>query len=78
MHTRLLITSPAAYAASSAEARRYVYNVLANAPASMGDGDRFGNGPVCDWFVIGGCFSGSLVQENGDIPGERDQFCPLG
>ena len=60
LHSLLLVTCSRDYADTSAEARQYVYHTLQKKPLFVNDepGDIF----VCDWFVIGGRFSGILTR----------------
>jgi hypothetical protein len=47
--------------ATSAEVRAEVEARLASDTSFCGDGGRFGS-PLCDWFVIGGRWSGYLAE----------------
>ncbi len=61
MHYRLYVLTNKENAKTSKEARDYVYNELSNDSSFVGDGGRW-NCPISDWFVIGGRWSGALVQ----------------
>lgn len=61
MHYRMLITTSLPENATSDEARRAVYDTLLNDDSFCGTGGRFGS-PLCDWFVIGGRWSGMLAK----------------
>jgi len=61
MHSLLLVTIALPQGATSQEARRKVHDALMNDNSFCGDGGRFG-GPLCDWFVIGGRWSGLLAK----------------
>jgi hypothetical protein len=61
MHYRLLITFTSPADADSSEVRREVYNQLIDDDSFCGEGGRFGS-PMCDWFVIGGRWSGYLRE----------------
>ena len=61
MHCRLLVTLNKGEASSSEEARIYANDILLNDSSFTGEGGRFG-GQVCDWFVIGGRWSGELSE----------------
>lgn len=50
---------PVSKAKSSLEARRYAFEILSDDPTFVGEEGRFAT-PVCDWFVIGGRWSGRL------------------
>jgi hypothetical protein len=66
MHKRMLVTTLRVRAETSEEARRYVFNYLQEEGfASMG---RFGWG-MCDWFVIGGRWSGFLAHRTSEMRG---------
>jgi hypothetical protein len=60
MHYRLLITIEAPSDANSADVRNDVFDQLVNDDSFCGEGGRFGS-PLCDWFVIGGRWSGMLA-----------------
>jgi hypothetical protein len=60
MHSLLLVTCSNVHAATSAQARHYVYTKLRTTPLFMDEeheADQF----VCDWFVIGGRYSSILT-----------------
>ena len=61
MHYRLFVTLDAKghKILNSEDARNKVYGMLHNDDSFCGEGGRFGS-PVCDWFVIGGRWSGEL------------------
>ena len=61
MHYLMLITLtlPASYTSESA--RSEVYSRLMDDDSFCGEGGRFGS-PLCDWFVIGGRWSGKLSE----------------
>lgn len=61
MHYRLFVLTQKEHAKDSEEVRRYVYNELSSDPSFCGEGGRFGS-PLCDWFVIGGRWSGELTK----------------
>lgn len=61
MHTLLLVTIALSEGATSQEARDTVRDTLMNDNSFCGEGGRFG-GPLCDWFVIGGRWSGLLAE----------------
>ena len=61
MHYRLLVTITIADAANSDEARQKVFDTLMEDDSFCGSGGRFGH-PLCDWFVIGGRWSGLLSE----------------
>lgn len=58
MHYLMLVTVEAD---SSKRARFTVFEALASDSTFCGEGGRFGV-PVCDWFVIGGRWSGLLPE----------------
>lgn len=58
MHYLMLVTVEAD---SSKQARFSVFEALASDATFCGEGGRFGV-PVCDWFVIGGRWSGMLPE----------------
>lgn len=62
MHYRLLITIEAPFDADSADVRNDVFDLLMNDDSFCGEGGRFGS-PLCDWFVIGGRWSGMLAEQ---------------
>lgn len=61
MHCLMLVTISLPDGATSTKARTAVYERLTNDPSFCGDGGQFGS-PICDWFVIGGRFSGLLAE----------------
>jgi hypothetical protein len=64
MHHLLLVTKSANCCDSAEEARSDIFSELQNDPSFCGEGGRFSS-PICDWFVIGGRWSGHL-QETDD------------
>jgi hypothetical protein len=62
MHHRLLVTLALAADATSLEARETTHSMLIEDNSFCGEGGPFG-GPLCDWFVIGGRWSGMLRQQ---------------
>lgn len=61
MHTRMFITLAAPQGSKSAGVRCSVYERLMADDSFCGDAGRFGS-PLCDWFVIGGRWSGTLAE----------------
>lgn len=61
MHYLMLATLTALAGETSAEARDRVYDQLLDDPSFCGDGGRFSSS-LCDWFVIGGRWSGLLAE----------------
>jgi hypothetical protein len=61
MHHRLLATITLPESATSAGARQNVHDTLMSDDSFCGSGGRFGS-PLCDWFVIGGRWSGLLAE----------------
>jgi hypothetical protein len=59
MHYLMLITLAMEPGETSEQARDRAYDLLLEDPNFCGDGGRFGS-PLCDWFVIGGRWSGRL------------------
>jgi len=59
VHYRMFVTFDKGNAKTSKEARDYAYDTLLNDSGFSSEGSRFGS-PVCDWFVIGGRWSGLL------------------
>jgi len=59
---------PVEKASTSLEARQHVMNELSDDPTFVGEGGLFAS-PVCDWFVIGGRWSGKLYRKS-----LRDEF----
>jgi hypothetical protein len=60
MHYRFLVTFKSGAAKNSTQARRYVRNTLINEGFAWPD-SRWGYS-MCDWFVIGGRWSGGLSR----------------
>lgn len=67
MHYLMLITLTMPHGETSMQARNRALNLLMEDDSFCGEGGRFGS-PICDWFVIGGRWSGYL-REN--LIGER-------
>lgn len=61
MHNRLLVTLNPPADADSERVRRNVHDQLLADDSFCGNGGRFGH-PLCDWFVIGGRWSGLLAE----------------
>jgi hypothetical protein len=61
MHYLMLITITLPLTVTSAEVRDQVFDQLQCDPSFCGDGGRF-TAPLCDWFVIGGRWSGYLRE----------------
>ena len=61
MHYRMLVTTSLPDGATSEDARFTVHDALLNDDSFCGTGGRFGS-PLCDWFVIGGRWSGLLAE----------------
>ncbi len=61
MHFRMLVTTSLPDGATSDDARHTVHDALLNDESFCGTGGRFGS-PVCDWFEIGGRWSGLLAE----------------
>ncbi len=61
MHFRMFVTTTLPDGATSEEARRDVHDTLLTDDSFCGAGGRFGS-PLCDWFVIGGRWSGVLTE----------------
>ena len=59
MHYLMFVTLTMLPGETSLDARRRVQNLLLEDDSFCGDGGRFGS-PLCDWFVIGGRWSGKL------------------
>lgn len=70
MHYLMLVTLTLAGDATSEEARSAVYDTLLHDDTFCGSGGRFGI-PLCDWFVIGGRWSGLLPQTHYGEPYAR-------
>ncbi|HTU23376.1 MAG TPA: hypothetical protein VMG10_35400 [Gemmataceae bacterium] len=62
MHHLLLITLAVTTGATSLEARMSARSKLIDDDSFCGEGGRFG-APLCDWFVIGGRWSGFLHRQ---------------
>lgn len=60
MHHRYFVLTDKANAKTSLQARTYVESWL-NEEGFAGEGTRFSSS-FCDWFVIGGRWSGELVK----------------
>lgn len=60
MHNRLLVTLDAPVDTGSQRVREDTFNRLLDDHSFCGEGGRFGH-PLCDWFVIGGRWSGLLA-----------------
>ncbi|HVX13826.1 MAG TPA: hypothetical protein VHC22_21770 [Pirellulales bacterium] len=61
MHCLMLVTISLPSDVTSTKARSAAYEALISDPSFCGDGGQFSS-PVCDWFVIGGRFSGLLAE----------------
>jgi hypothetical protein len=61
MHYRLLVTIALPTDWTSEQVRRTVYKRLARRKWFWRGGDRYGV-PLCDWFVIGGRWTGLLAE----------------
>lgn len=61
MHYQMLVTTALPDGASSEDARWAVHDALINDDSFCGSGGRFGS-PLCDWFEIGGRWSGLLAE----------------
>ena len=59
MHSLMLITLTMLPGETAQQARERAYGLLLEDRSFCGDGGRFGS-PLCDWFVIGGRWSGYL------------------
>ncbi len=62
LHNLLFVTCSKAHAATSTQAREYVYTTLLETPNFQVEEAPIGEEAVCDWFVIGGRFSGLLAK----------------
>ncbi len=60
MHFRMFVTSSYSDDADSLTVRSSVFHTLASDESFCGSGGIFGS-PVCDWFEIGGRWSGVLA-----------------
>jgi hypothetical protein len=63
MHHLLLITFTMSAGATSLDARMHARSELIDDDSFCGEGGRFGS-PLCDWFVIGGRWSGFLKEKS--------------
>ena len=61
MHYQMLVTLTFDDGDTSSGARSQAEQLLQDDPSFCGDGGRFGS-PLCDWFVIGGRWSGLLKK----------------
>jgi hypothetical protein len=61
MHYLMLVTLTMLPDETSPEARKRIYSQLVDDHTFCGDGGRF-SVPICDWFVIGGRWSGLLRE----------------
>jgi hypothetical protein len=61
MHHLMLVTLELPDDATPSDARLQAHNMLCEDPSFAGEGGRFG-APMCDWFVIGGRWSGLLKK----------------
>ena len=61
MHNLMLITLTMSTEATSLDVRSHAQSELLNDDSFCGEGGRFGS-PLCDWFVIGGRWSGLLKE----------------
>jgi hypothetical protein len=61
MHYLMLITIAMSPGTTSEDARCLAYSRLAEDDSFCGEGGRFGS-PLCDWFVLGGRWSGFLSE----------------
>lgn len=62
MHHRLLITLAMEDGATSLDTRSSTRSKLLEDDSFCGEGGRFGS-PLCDWFVLGGRWSGMLKEQ---------------
>lgn len=67
MHFLLFVTFRRGHADTSKAARVYCAQALARRPAFVGEADR----AICDWFVVGGRFSGAIPARSGCRPLDR-------
>lgn len=67
MHYRMLVTVSANTGATSEQVRQKVRAGLIHDVSFCGSGGRFGH-PLCDWFVIGGRWSGLLSETKRNDP----------
>jgi hypothetical protein len=70
MHYLMLITLSMLPGENSQQARERAFSLLQDDPSFCGDGGRFGT-PFCDWFVIGGRWSGELRKTLMTLMGSR-------
>ena len=61
MHYRMLVTTSLPDGATSEDARHTVHDALLSDESFCGTGGRFGS-PLCDWFEIGGRWTGLLAE----------------
>jgi hypothetical protein len=61
MHYLMLVTLAMPNGANSLDTRKKAYDFLLADNSFCGEGGRFGS-PLCDWFVIGGRWSGLLRE----------------
>jgi hypothetical protein len=61
MHYLMLVTLAMPDGATSLDTRRQAMELLLADDSFCGEGGRFGS-PLCDWFVIGGRWSGKLQE----------------
>lgn len=59
MHSKCYVLVPVSAAKTSLDARKYVVEELGSDSSFVGEGGRFAS-PICDYFVIGGGWSGEL------------------
>lgn len=62
MHELLLVTLSVPEGATSEDARRRAHDLLIHDDSFCGEGGRFGV-PLCDWFDLGGRWSGMLREK---------------
>lgn len=62
MHFLMLVTLARPNEATSQDTREHVRDLLVYDNSFCGEGGRFGS-PLCDWFVIGGRWSGYLQEQ---------------
>lgn len=61
MHYRMFVTFNKDHAEDSEQAREYAESTLLEDTSFIGEGGRFGS-TICDWFQIGGRWSGELSE----------------
>lgn len=61
MHYRMFVTFNKDHAEDSEQAREYAESTLLDDSSFIGEGGRFGSS-ICDWFQIGGRWSGELSE----------------